>query len=168
MYIIALLFDNDKRDEDFKIVGKQTTKDKLYTIKYPYPTKGTLQEKQAWYRKLKNYAKFYKNEGSAIRLINRLEKEYNVTGYQVIDIDDDVIGIDNNVTKKVYDGCPNCGSFDVIETFSTQYNRSLQFDLKTQTMKYIGESEDTGFGTIDHYECSDCGYDLSNCTFNFD
>ena len=159
MYIIALLFGTDKTDDDFKIVAKKATVDKLYTINYPYPTKSSLADKQAWYEKFKNVAKFYKNQGSAISLIRKLEKEYNITGYKIIELEQDVI-------EQVFNGCPNCGSFDVIEKFSTQYNRVLKFDLKTNTSKEISEAEDTGFGTIDGYECQNCGTNLSKYKFN--
>ena len=160
MYIIALLFGNDKADKDFKIVSNKTTKNKLYTINYAYPVKESLKEKKYWYDSFKDYAKFYKNKNSAINLIRRLEKEYNITGYHIIEIDE-------NVTSKVYNGCPNCGSYEVIETFSTQYNRPLQFDPETKTMTAIDDAEDTGFGTIDRYACIDCGFDLSDFKFDY-
>lgn len=161
MYIVALLFDNDKRDENFKVVSKQTTKDKLYTINQAYPLNGTFLEKQSWYNTYKKFAKFYKNQGSAIRLVNRLEKEYNITGYHVMEIND-------KITTRVYDGCPNCGSFEVVETNLKRYERMLEFDPETKTMKTVGFYEDTSNYISDDYKCCNCGYDLSNCTFNFD
>lgn len=160
MYIVALLFGNNKADKDFKIVSNQTNGKKLYTINYTYPIKGNLIDKKAWYKKCKNHAKFYKNQGSAIKLVRRLEKDgYNVTGYKIIELEDDVV---NNI----YNGCPKCHSFEVIETFSTQYDRLLKFDPESNTSEQIGSTEDTGFGVIENYQCKNCGYDLSD--FKFD
>lgn len=155
MFIVGI-----KKGNDLHIVTKKSTRKAVYTLKVPYPEDGFIENKKAWYDIYKNHIKPYKTQGSAKRMGENIVSHFAPTdGYKVIELTDEI-------TSDMFDGCPNCGSFEVIETFSTYYTRPLKFDKSDMSIKQLDSAEASGGGEIISYECSQCGKDLSGFDFS--
>lgn len=155
MFIVGI-----KKNNELEIVAKKSTRKAVYTISVPYPANGFIENKKAWYDVYKDAIKQYKTQGSASRMGQDIVSRYNLTeDYEVVELTDDII-------SNVFDGCPNCGSFEVIETFSTHYNRPLLFDKSNMSATQTDSSADNGTGEIISYSCAKCGKDLTDFDFS--
>lgn len=154
MFIVGI-----KKNNELQIVAKKSTRKAVYTISVPYPANGFVENKKAWYDIYKDFIKQYKTQGSANRMGQDIVSRFNTSGdYEVVELTDDI-------TSNAFDGCPNCGSFEVVETFSTHYNRPLLFDKSNMSVTQTGSASDNGTGEIISYTCDRCGKDLSDFDF---
>jgi hypothetical protein len=155
MFIVGI-----KKNNELQIVAKKSTRKAVYTINVPYPVNGFLENKKAWYDVYKDAIKQYKTHGSANRMGQDIVSRYNLTeDYEVVELTDDII-------SNAFDGCPSCGSFEVVETFSTHYNRPLLFDKSNMSVTQTGSANDNGTGEIIRYVCAKCGKDLTDFDFS--
>lgn len=155
MFIVGI-----KKNNELQIVAKKSTRKAVYTINVPYPVNGFLENKKAWYDVYKDVIKQYKAFGSASRMGRDIVSRYN------LDKDYEVVELTNEITSNAFDGCPNCGSFEVVETFSTHYNRPLLFDKSNMSVTQTGSANDNGTGEIIRYVCAKCGKDLTDFDFS--
>lgn len=154
MFIVGI-----KKNNELQIVAKKSTRKAVYTINVPYPANGFIENKKAWYGVYKDAIKQYKTHGSANRMGQDIVSRYNLTeDYEVVELTGDII-------SNAFDGCPNCGSFEVVETFSTHYNRPLLFDKSNMSVTQTGSANDNGTGEIIRYVCAKCGKDLTDFDF---
>ena len=154
MYIVGI-----KTNDKLEIIGKESTRKKLRLSVLPYPENGSLEEKKAWYQTYKKLIKLYKHYGRANNMAKHIESNYKVDGCEVIEITDDIM-------LNEFNGCPKCGSFDVIEESSVRCTRPLSFDKSDMSFMQMDHSELSTGNSITGYECSQCGEDLSE--FDFD
>lgn len=155
MYIVGI-----KKNNELQIIAKKSTRKAVYTINVPYPVNGFIENKKAWYDVYKDVIKQYKTFGSASRMGRDIVTRYN------LDKDYEVVELTNEITSNAFDGCPNCGSFEVVETFSTHYNRPLLFDKSNMSVTQTGSANDNGTGEIIRYVCAKCGKDLTDFDFS--
>jgi hypothetical protein len=153
MYIVGV-----KAEGELNIVMEGTTRKKLFMSVLPYPENDSHEEKIAWYQTNKKALKLYKTYGRANNMAKHIESRYNVDYCEVIALTDDIV-------SNKFDGCPNCGSFDVIEESTTHRTRPLSFDKSDMSFEQTDYSEIRTGEIIDSYECAKCGEDLSD--FNF-
>lgn len=154
MYIVGI-----KTNDKLEIVMSKTTRKRLCTSVLPYPENGSLADKTAWYQTHKKALKSYKTYGKANNIVKHIESTYKVDGCKVIELTADIM-------LNEFNGCPKCGSFDVIEESSVRRTRSLSFDKSDMSFIQTDYSE---IGTSDYivsYGCAQCGEDLSE--FDFD
>lgn len=155
MFIVGI-----KKNNELQIVAKKSTRKAVYTINVPYPKDGFIENKKAWYGVYKDVIKQYKTHGSASRMGRDIVSRYNLTeDYEVVELTGDII-------SNAFEGCPNCGSFEVVETFSTHYNRPLLFNKSDMSVTQTGSANDNGTGEIIRYTCANCSKDLSNFDFS--
>lgn len=155
MFIVGI-----KKNNELQIVAKKSTRKAVYTINVPYPVNGFLENKKTWYDVYKDAIKQYKTHGSANRMGQDIVSRYNLTeDYEVVELTDDII-------SNAFDGCPNCGSFEVVETFSTHYNRPLLFNKSDMSVTQTDSANDNGTGEIIRYTCANCSKDLSDFDFS--
>lgn len=154
MFIVGI-----KKNNELQIIAKKSTRKAVYTINVPYPANGFIENKKTWYDVYKDAIKQYKTHGSASRMGRDIVSRYNLTE------DYEVVELTNEITSNAFDGCPNCGSFEVVETFSTHYNRPLLFDKSNMSVTQTGSANDNGTGEIIRYVCSNCGKDLTDFDF---
>lgn len=154
MYIVGV-----KVEDELSIVMNGTTHKKLFMSVLPYQENGSHKEKIAWYQTNKNKLKLYKTHGRADIIAKHIESHYKVDYCEVITLTNDII-------SNKFDGCPNCGSFDVIEESTTTRTRPLSFDKSDMGFEQTDYSEIRTGEDIDSYECANCGEDLSD--FDFD
>lgn len=154
MYIVGI-----KNKGKFEIVMDKTTRKRLSTSVLPYPENGSLADKSAWYQTHKKALKLYKTYGKANNMVRHIESNYRVDDCKIIELPDDI-------TSNEFNGCPNCGSFDVIEEASVRCTRPLSFDKSDMSFMQMDYSELSTGNSITGYECAQCGEDLSE--FDFD
>lgn len=155
MFIVGI-----KKNNELEIIAKKSTRKAVYTVNVPYPKDGFIENKKAWYGIYKDVIKQYKTFGSASRMGRDIVSRYN------LDKDYEVVELTNEITSNAFDGCPNCGSFEVVETFSTHYNRPLLFDKSNMSVTQTGSANDNGTGEIIRYVCAKCGKDLTDFDFS--
>lgn len=154
MYIIGV-----KAEGELNIVMEGTTRKKLFMSVLPYPENDSPEEKIAWYQTNKKALKLYKTHGRADIMAKHIESHYKVDYCTVIALTDDIV-------SNKFDGCPNCGSFDVIEESMAYRTRPVSFDKSDMSFEQTDYSEIRTGENINSYECAKCGEDLSD--FDFD
>lgn len=154
MFIVGI-----KNNNELEIIAKESTRKKLRTSVLPYPENGSLEDKKTWYQTYKKLIKLYKHYGRANNMAKDIEQNYKVDGCKVIELTDDIM-------SNEFNGCPNCGSFKVIEEASVRRTRYLLFDKSDMSFKQTDYSELGSGDNVYGYKCASCGENLSK--FDFD